>query len=63
MQIAFSNRHLALKIIYDLFCTASIVRSQLANIVFNGDFHVSDFDGVFKNISYRLVEILNVPCK
>lgn len=48
MQIVLPNRHLALKLIYALFCTASIVKSQLANIVFKGDLPVKDFHGVFK---------------
>lgn len=59
MQIALSNRHLALKLTYALFCTASIVKLQLANIVFNGDLHESDFGEVFKNISYRLVDYIS----
>lgn len=50
-QIALSNRHLALKLIYVFYCTASIVKSQLANIVFNGDLQVKYFGEVFKNIS------------
>lgn len=49
--MTLSNRHLALKLIYALYSTASIVKSQLANIVFNGDLHVNDFGEVFKNIS------------
>lgn len=63
MQIALSNRHSALTLIYALFCTPSIVKSQLANTVFSGDLDGNDFGWVFKNISCGLVEILNVPCK